>query len=500
MTTTETTASSVLPPTLGSLATTSTTTTTGQDETKPVEQPWTPRLWGVLAVLCAVLFLDGLDVSMVGVALPSIGSELNLSTSSLQWIVNGYVLGYGGLLLLGGRTADLLGRRNVFLIALGVFAIASLIGGLVDNGALLIATRFIKGLAAAFTAPTALSILTTTFHEERARNRALSVFSLFGASGFSSGLILGGLLTNFGWRWTFLIPAPLAIAALIVGIALIPRDKPAAEGGHDLVGAVTLTSGMLLAVYTVVSAPDRGWLDPVTIGAAVLAAGLLISFVIAEGRVAHPLIRLGILKVGAVVRANLSMVALFGSYLSFQFMMTLYLQDVLHWSPLKMALALLPAGLLVAVGSPFVGRLINRFGTAPLLIASMVSLTLAYVWFLATAGTAPQYAATILPTMLLLGAGFAFGFSSIMAQATYGIDNSEQGLASGLVQTSGQVGAALVLAVVTALITSDSSAAATADFSQFHPGVVLVTGVALVGLFLNLLPLLKRSRSAVLAS
>jgi EmrB/QacA subfamily drug resistance transporter len=462
---------------------------------EPAEQRWTPRLWGILAVLCAVLFLDGLDVSMVGVALPSLGAELDLSTSSLQWIVNGYVLGYGGLLLLGGRTADLLGRRRTFLIALGVFAIASLIGGLVDNGTLLIITRFVKGLAAAFTAPTALSILTTTFHQEKARNRALSVFSLFGASGYSSGLILGGLLTNFGWRWTFLIPAPLALLALVAGIALIPKDKPAAEGGHDLIGAVTLTSGMLLAVYTVVSAPERGWLSPLTIGSVALAAALLIGFVITEQRVAHPLIRLGILRGGAIVRANLSLIALFGSYLSFQFMMTLYLQDVLHWSPLKMAMALLPAGLVVAFGSPITGRLINRYGTAPLIISSMLSLTAGYVWFLATAGTTPGYAVTILPTMLLLGGGFAFGFSSTMAQATHGIDNSEQGLASGLVQTSGQVGAALVLAVVTALIAGSAPTGGGGDFSQFHAGVNLVTGVAVAGLLLNLFPLLLRRKA-----
>jgi MFS family permease len=459
------------------------------------EQSWTPRLWGILAVLCAVLFLDGLDVSMVGVALPSIGSELGLSTTSLQWIINGYVLGYGGLLLLGGRTADLLGRRKVFLAALAVFAVASLIGGLVDNGTLLIGTRFVKGLAAAFTAPTALSIVTTTFHEGRARNRALSVFTVFGASGYSSGLILGGLLTGFGWRWTFLIPVPIAVVALIAGFALIPRDKPAAEGGHDLVGAVTLTAGMLLTVYTVVSAPARGWLDPVTLGSAVLAAALLTAFVSVENRVAHPLIRLGILRAGTIVRANLSMIALFGSYLSFQFMMTLYLQNNLGWSPLKMALALLPAGLLVAFGSPFVGRLIDRYGTPRLIISSMTSLGLGYAWFLATAGNAPHYAVTILPTMLLLGGGFAFGFSSIMAQATQGIDDSEQGLASGLVQTSGQVGAALILAVLTALIAGGAPTGTDPGFGGYHPGVNLVTGVALIGLLLNLIPLLNRNRA-----
>jgi MFS family permease len=462
--------------------------------TEPAQR-WTPRLWGILAVLCAVLFLDALDVSMVGVALPSIGTELGLSTTSLQWIVNGYVLGYGGLLLLGGRTADLLGRRRVFLVALGVFAVASLVGGLVDDGNLLIATRFVKGLAAAFTAPTALSICTTTFRAGPARNRALSVFSVFGASGYSSGLILGGLLTGLGWRWTFLIPVPLALLALIAGAVLIPRDRPDAEaGGHDLVGAATLTAGMLLAVYTVVSAPSRGWLHPVTIGSIALAVALLAGFVITERRVRHPLIRLGILRIGSIVRANLSIVALFGSYLSFQFMMTLYLQDVLHWSPLKMALALLPAGLLVATGSPFVGRLIDRFGTSRIILAAMASLTAGYAWFLATAGNSPDYVTTILPTMLLLGGGFAFGFSSIMAQATNGIDDSEQGLASGLVQTSSQVGAALVLAVVTALIGSGGRGGG--DFGQFHPGVNLVTGVALGGLLLSVVSLLRKQRAA----
>jgi MFS family permease len=459
----------------------------------PLRFSWSARLWGVLAVLCTVLFLDGLDVSMVGVALPSIGSELGLSTTSLQWIVNGYVLGYGGLLLLGGRTADLLGRRRVFLIALGVFTVASLIGGLVDDGGLLIATRFVKGLAAAFTAPTAMSILTTTFPEGPARNRALSIFTVFGASGYSSGLILGGLLTSFGWRWNFLVPVPLAIAALIGGALLIARDQRAPDGGHDLAGAATLTAGMLLTVYTVVSAPARGWLDPVTVGMLLLAVALLTAFVFTENRVRHPLVRLGILRIGSIVRANVSMIALMGSYVSFQFMMTIYLQDVLHWAPLRMAFALLPAGLLVAFGSPFVGRLIDRYGTAPLIVTAMVSLSLGYIWFLATAGTQPHYLVTVLPTMLLLGGGFGFGFSSIMAQATDGIRDSEQGLASGLVQSSGQVGAALILAVVTALVAGGGGGG---EFGQFRPGFNLVTAVAVVGLLLNLVPLLSQRSAA----
>src|SRR6476660_8206733 len=218
---------------------------------------WTPRLWGTLLVLCAAMFLDALDVSMVGVALPSIGSDLHLSTSSLQWVVSGYILGYGGLLLLGGRAADLLGRRRVFLAALAVFAVASLLGGLVSTGPLLIAARLVKGMAAAFTAPAGLSIITTTFAEGPARNRALAIYSAFGAAGFSLGLVLSGLLTEINWRWTLLLPAPVAAAILIAGIRLIPRDQAERNGrGFDLPGAVTVTAGMLLLVYAVVGAPQ----------------------------------------------------------------------------------------------------------------------------------------------------------------------------------------------------------------------------------------------------
>src|SRR5215217_9135628 len=187
---------------------------------------WDARLWGALVVLCGVLFLDGLDVSMVGVALPSIGSDLDLSTSSLQWIVSGYVLGYGGLLLLGGRFADLLGRRRVLLGALAVFTVASVLGVLVSDGTLLVVTRFLKGAAAAFTAPASLSIITTTFAEGPARNRALSIYTATGASGFSLGLVFGGLMTELGWRWTFLLPVPVAVALLVAAPRVLAKDGP----------------------------------------------------------------------------------------------------------------------------------------------------------------------------------------------------------------------------------------------------------------------------------
>ncbi|NMO53400.1 MFS transporter [Actinoplanes sp. TBRC 11911] len=458
----------------------------------PAGQRWPVRLWIVLAVLCTALFLDGLDLSIASVALPSIGSDLGLSTASLQWVVNAYVLGYGGLLLFGGRIADLLGGRRVFLIALGVFAAASVFGGLVHNGDLLIVSRFVKGVAAAFTAPTGLAILLSTFRDDRSRNRALSIFTIFGASGFASGLIIGGLLTSLGWQWDFLIPVPLALAALIAGVALIAKDGPAARARQDLGGAVTLVAGTLLAVYAVVSAPSRGWGDSLTIALLAIALIMLIAFVIIENKVAQPLVRLAILKSGPILRANLSMAALFGSFISFQFIMTLYLQDGLHWSPLRVAVGLVPGPAIVALGSLPVARLIPRFGTGPLIGAALTFLSAGYLWMRIASGHHPTYGGVILPTMVLLGIGFAFGYSAIMGQATYGVAPQEHGLASGLVQSSGQIGTAFVLAVTTAVISI-----AGRDFTSFRPGLNLVLGIALAGLLLNVAPLLARRRSLV---
>jgi MFS family permease len=435
----------------------------------------------MLITLCIVLFLDGLDVSMIGVALPSIGAELDLSTSTLQWLVSGYVLGYGGLLLLGGRTADLLGRRRVFLVALGVFALASLAGGLVSSGPFLILTRFIKGLAAAFTAPTGLSLITTNFAEGPARNKALSMYTVFGAGGYSSGLLFGGLMTGVGWRWTFLLPVPIALAALAAAFVLLPRDKPAEEGGHDLLGALFSTAAMLLLVYTIVTAPEVGWGSARTIGSFVLAAGLFATFVLVESRVAHPLVRLGILRKASLVRASLAIVAVAGSYFSWQFIVTLYLQDTLGWTPLRLALSLLPIGLMVAASAVFSDRLVDRFGTARIIAVTMSVMAVGYLLFLRI-DTAPSYPTMILPAVLLIGVGW-IGFPAINIQATNGIDDDEQGLAAGVLQTSLQVGAAVVLAVTTALIAADGHGATSPEgaLGAYRHGLVFGAVVSLVG-------------------
>ncbi|MDX6314287.1 MAG: hypothetical protein QOF44_3751 [Streptomyces sp.] len=465
------------------------------------EQGWSPRQWGTLLVLCAALFLDALDVSMVGVALPSIAHDLDLTTSSLQWIVSGYILGYGGLLLLGGRAADLLGRRRVFLIALAVFAAASLLGGLVDSGELLIASRFIKGLSAAFTAPAGLSIITTSFAEGPLRNRALSIYTTCGATGFSMGLVLSGLLTEVGWRWTMLLPAPIALVALVAGLRLIPRS-PREHGpgrGYDLPGALTGTGAMLLLVFTVVQASGAGWASARTLGSFAVVAALLAAFVAIETRSSHPLIRLGVFRSADQIRANLGGAAFFGSYVGFQFLVTQYMQSLLGWSALQTALAFLPAGALVAVASTRIGPLVDRFGTPRVIAAGFTALVVGYVLFLRISLT-PQYAAVILPSMLLLGAACALVFPSLNIQATNGVKDDEQGMVSGLLNTSFQVGGAIFLAIVTAVVTANAGHGTGAGSPQavldsYRPGLVVVSAVALGGLLITLTGLRRRSES-----
>ena len=421
---------------------------------------------------------------MVGVALPSIRTSLGMSTESLQWVLSGYVLGYGGFLLLGGRTADLIGRRRTLLIALSVFTVASLLGGVVNDPALLIGARFIKGMSAAFTAPASLSMITTTFREGEQRNKALSIYTAFGASGFSSGLILGGLMTEVGWRWTFLLPVPIAAGIVLAGLRLFPRDNgpEVQHRSYDVLGALVSTAALLLLVYTVTSAPDAGWASARTLGGFALSAVLIAAFVVIERRVKHPLLRLGIFRNRSVISSNVVAMTVFGAYSGFQFIVTLYMQSLLGWSPIEMALALLPLGVIVAFGGSRVGGLVNRIGAPRVVLMGLLSFVVGYVLFLRI-GEHPNYATTILPSMLLLGIGFALAFPALNIQATNGVADSEQGLASGLVQTAFQVGGAIALAVVTAVITAGSGAATgTAQvLGAYRSGLIVATGIAAAG-------------------
>jgi len=465
------------------------------------DRGWTPQLWGILFVLGGALCLDALDVSMVGVALPSIRSALGLSTSSLQWIVSGYVLGYGGLLLLGGRAADLLGRRRVFLVALAVFALVSVLGGLVSSPGLLIAARFVKGAAAAFTAPASMSLLTTTFPEGPMRNRAFSIYTVFGASGFSLGLVLSGVLTEISWRWTLLVPAPVALGVLAAAIWLIPGGERSGRGGRrfDIPGALTITAAMLLLVYTVVSAQQAGWGSVRTVGSFAAVAALLAMFGAIERRSRDPLVPFAIFSSAALRRANIGAVTLFGTYISFQFLVTQYLQTLSGWSALSTALAFLPAGVMVVILSTRMGSLLGRFGPTPLTGLAFTCLVLAYAIFL-RAGVHPDYPAVMLPATLLVGLAFGLGFSSLSVAATAGVPNSEQGLAASLFQTSFQVGGAVVLAIVTAVIDAGGAghlASAPATLAAYRPALALITGVAAIGMLVALSGMRRRPEQKV---
>jgi MFS family permease len=442
------------------------------------------RAWGTLLVLCGALFLDALDVSMIGVALPSIRSDLHMSTSSLQWVVSAYVLGYGGFLLLGGRAADLLGRRRMFLISLAVFLVGSGLGGLATGATVLIATRFIKGVSAAFTAPAGLSIITTSFPEGQARNRALAIYTATGATGFSLGLVFGGVLTELGWRYVFFLPVAVAAVTLAAAIKLVPRTQEArpTERSFDVFGAASLTGAMLLLVFTVVEAPTVGWATLRTVGSLTGVVAILAAFVARERTAASPLVRLGILRSSSLVRANLGAMSLFGGWVGFQFITTLYMQQLRGWSPLETGLAIFPGGLLVALLAPRIAPLVGRFGVSRLILAGLLSTVGAYLLFLPI-GLDSSYVGGMLPTFILAGLGFALAFGPLNIAATSGIVPAEQGLAAGLFNTSFQFGGALVLAVVTAVNNAGRGAGGShqALLDGFHAALIVSVVAAALG-------------------
>jgi MFS family permease len=459
-------------------------------------QSWDRRLWLVLAILCGAVFLDAMDVSTVNIALPTIGSHLHMSTSSLQWVVSGYVLGYGGFLLLGGRVSDLIGRRRVFVGALAVFAIASTLGGLADSGTVLVATRFIKGLSAAFTVPAGLSLLTTTFTTEADRHRALGAYGATGAAGFSLGLVIGGVLSEIGWRYVFLAPAPVAALIILATLKVIPNAPADVTGKrhYDLPGAFSITASMLLLVYSIVEAPTYGWLTGRTIGGLVASVLLLAAFVAIERRSEEPLVRLGILRVGTLLSTNVATFLFFGSYLGYQFLATFYVQDVAHWSPIATALAFLPTGAFLPVLGAQAPRLIGRFGTTRLIGAGLLLFTAGYALFLNLDSAHLTYATMLLPTIVLLGLGWGVAFPAMNVQATAGVEDHEQGLAAGLFSTAAQTGGALLIAVVSAVLSSHVAShgghVAAGVVASITPVVTILIPAALVG-FAALLALLR---------
>ncbi|BCL26374.1 MFS transporter [Streptomyces aurantiacus] len=443
---------------------------------------WGLREWLMLVVVCGAFSLDALDNIMVGIATPQIKDEFDMSTSAAQWVVSAYVLGFGGFLLLGGRMSDLLGKRRVFLVGLTVLAVGSLAGGLATDGTLVIIGRLVMGIGAALTAPSALSIIVSNFPEGPQRNRAVGIYTACGAVGYSIGVVVGGALTEASWRWTFVLSVPVAVAALVGALLLVPKD-PAHDGGkrhYDVGGAVTVTAAMLLLVYAIVQAPAEGWLSGTTLGVFAVSVLLLAAFAVIESRAPQPLLRLGLLRNKSLVGASLIAAAILGTYMSYQFVGSLYLQTYRGWSPLEMAFAFLPIGPMIFIFAPRAGKWLGRTGLRRPVFGGMLAYAVAFLLFLRL-GEGSSYWTMLLPSMLLIGIGFPFAFTAANVQATTGVDESEQGLAAGILQTGYQVGAAVVLAVVTVRMGDEDTAGPAEMLSGYHQGtwvIVVIAGVS----------------------
>ncbi|MEW9552684.1 MFS transporter [Nonomuraea sp. NPDC050783] len=438
----------------------------------------TPRAWGMLFVLCGAIFLEGINVAMLNVALPAIRADLGLSTGELQWVISAYVLGYGGFMLVGGRAADLFGRRRMFLAWLAVFLVVSALGGMAGEGWTLIAARFVAGVAAAVMTPAGLSIITTGFAEGPQRNQALLIYSGTAAGGFSLGLVLGGLLAAVNWRLVLFAPAVLALVILVLAVPLIPATPR--ERSHDrhvdVLGAVTITAAIMLLVLGVerASHTSAGWT------AATIAAGLVLIalFVVIERRSAAPLLRLGLLRSAPLVRANLAGLLFAGAFFGFQFIAVLYLQELRGWSSLQTSLAMLAVGADAVLAPTLTPRLVNRFGNAKVILAGLLLAVLSYALFLPIAADTVYLA--MFPTMIILGVAFALAYGPLTIVATDGVAESEQGVAGGLLYTSFQFGAALGLAASTAVIVATTAGATAAGMLDGYRAALAVPIAAAV--------------------
>jgi EmrB/QacA subfamily drug resistance transporter len=410
-----------------------------------------------LALLCGVAFLDFVDAPILNVALPSIRHALHFSLQGLQWVPSAYLLTYGGFMLLGGRAADLFGRRQVLVAGTTVLAISSLVGGFAQSSGVLIGARLAQGIGAAMMLPAALSILTTTFREGKDRNTALGAWGAIGGLASAAGVLLGGVLTaGPGWRWVMFVN-PLACVFVLVGIfRLISGDRPRTRVQNiDVRGAVLATGGMLLLVYALVSAPDVGWGKARTIAELAGAVVLLAAFVVNELRVKNPLAPLSIFRINGLGFADATQLMAFIGFLALFFFLTLYMQNVLGYSAIKTGLAYLPLTLVVVIGAGAASQLLARVGTRPLMVAGAL-ISAGGIFWLSRIPVHGSYVADLLPGMLLLGVGVAPMFVAVATAANAGVPPDKAGLAASLLNASQQLGGALGLAILTAVATGET--------------------------------------------
>jgi EmrB/QacA subfamily drug resistance transporter len=432
-------------------------------------------------------FMVILDATIVNVALPSIQKDLGLSEANLQWIVNAYTLVFGGFLLLGGRAGDLLGRKRLFLIGLVIFTGASLANGLAWSSGALIGFRALQGLGAALISPAALSIISVTFEEGKERARALGVWAAIAIGGSAFGLVLGGWLTqSFSWPWIFFVNVPVGALTFLAALRFIPESKDELAHRHyDIGGAVTVTGGLMALVYAIVKAETNGWGSTTTIGFFVLAAALLASFLVIETRSHEPLVRLSIFRVRSLATANIAMFLVGCGMFAMFFFNTLYVQKVLGYKPLLAGVSFLPftAGIMISAG--LASSFAPRLGVRPVAAAGMI-LTVIGMLFLARMPVDGTYAKDVLPGFILASLGMGAVFMPLTLVATTGLDDEDQGLASGLFNTSQQIGGALGLAILSTIAAGQthgsSSAALVHGFHYAFVGAACFVFAALVAM------------------
>jgi EmrB/QacA subfamily drug resistance transporter len=409
----------------------------------------------ILLLLCAVQFLDIVDSSIMNVALPSIRADLGFTQQNLQWVLSGYLVTYGGFLLLGGRATDLFGRRRILLAGTVLFAVCSLIGGLAPTAGWLVAARVVQGIGAALMTPAGLSILTTTFTSTRDRARALSVWGAISGIGAAAGVFLGGVLSEGpGWRWVLFVNLPVCAAIVAAAFVLIPRDQPRPDRPPaDLTGAFLVTTGIMVLLYALVNAPESGWLTQHTIGELATAAVLLTVFVVVEQRRRQPLFPFAIFRTKGLVAADLTQLLAFAGFISMFFFLTLYMQNILGYTPIQAGAAYLPvtAGIIIAAGA--CGQLIPQIGTRPLIIGGAI-VAAAGMFYLARVPTDGTYLVDLLPGLLIMSLGLGALFVTVTAAANAGVAPDQAGLAAALINTSLQLGSALGLAIFSALATA----------------------------------------------
>ena len=451
-----------------------------------------PRRWQALALVCVAFFMTVLDVSIVNVALPSIGNSLHFSETGLQWVITAYAITFGGFLLLGGRAGDILGRKRMFLIGVTIFTIASLVCGLAGNIGVLITARAVQGVGAAIISPAALSIVSTTFEEGAERNKALGIWGALGGSGAAAGVLFGGILVKYlGWQWIFYVNVPVGAIVLALTIPFVPESRAElAERRFDVAGAITVTGGLALLVYAISKAPDVGWGSARTILLLIASVAILGIFVLIETRTTAPLVPFSIFRIRSVLAANV-VGFLLGAVIFANFLvLTLYVQQVLHWSALKTGVTFLATAGTTVIWAGVAQALTTRFGPRPVIVTGLLVLA-ASMGYYTQIPVGGHYWPDLLPAYLTFALGLAFAFVPVTIAALAQVAPEEAGLASGLINTNQQIGGAIGIALASTIFITTSrnlvksghspAAAITTGYQDAFWGLI---GLALLGALL----------------